>query len=234
MAQQRNRLRIREAWRAMQRLRQNPDDTRLVFVIIQALAGRSEERAFQRFRRSRTGARVLAEERDLLPCLQDRAALAAMAPGSLGRSYFEFTEREQITAAGLVEASEPRRAGPLLDPERRRFFDRLRDMHDLQHVATGWGRDLRGEAALLTFGLAQAWSHGLGLIVGMAFVKGQAESRRVIRDAWRRGRRAAWLSAADWEALLPRPLDEVRRELRLGEVPHYEPLRSAMAPAAAA
>ena len=62
--------------------------------------------------------------------------------------------------------------------------------------------------------------------------------------AWRRaataaadlgigGRRAAWLPAQDWEALLGRPLDEVRAQLGLGEPPRYEPVRSARAPALA-
>lgn len=234
MAEERHRLRIREAWRALQRLRRDPDDTKAVFEILQALSGRSGERAFQRFRRSPVGARVLAEGRDLLDVLQDRERLAALPAGSLGRCYYEFTEREQISAAGLVEASRPRREAVPLDADRRRFFDRRRDMHDVEHVATGWGRDLRGEAALLTFYLAQGWSHGLGLIVAMAFYEGDAEARRVIRDAWRRGRRAAWLAAADWEDLLPRPLEEVRALLRLGDPPRYEPLFSAMAAAAAA
>ena len=34
-------------------------------------------------------------------------------------------------------------------------------------------------------------------------------------QAFRRGRRAAWLVAARWEELLARPLDEVRRRLRI-------------------
>jgi ubiquinone biosynthesis protein COQ4 len=59
-------------------------------------------------------------------------------------------------------------------------------------------------------------------------------ARRTIRDAWRRGRRAAWLPAQDWEALLPRRLDDVRGELALGASPVYQPVRSAGAPAVGA
>jgi len=57
--------------------------------------------------------------------------------------------------------------------------------------------------------------------------------RPLVRQAYRRGRRAAWLPATDWEALLPRPLHEVRVELGVGEPPGYEALRSAGAPALA-
>jgi len=61
-------------------------------------------------------------------------------------------------------------------------------------------------------------------------VEGGADERRMIRQAWRRGRKARWLHTADWENLLPRPLDEVREELGLGLPPRYEPMRSEGAP----
>jgi ubiquinone biosynthesis protein COQ4 len=57
--------------------------------------------------------------------------------------------------------------------------------------------------------------------------------RRFLFSAWRRGRRARWLPGEDWEALLEQPLDVVRRELRLGSPPTYQPVRSAGAPAVA-
>ena len=53
-------------------------------------------------------------------------------------------------------------------------------------------------------------------------------SRRLIFQAFNRGRRAAWawLPGADWEALLQRPLDEIRLELGLQNLPVYEEVRS--------
>ncbi len=233
-ASERGRYRFRDAWAALQRLRRDPDDTRAVFEIIEALTGPGDDRVFRRFRATAAGQRVLAERRELLDVLRDRERLLAMPEGSLGREYARFTEREQISADGLVEASQTgddRYAQ--LSEDRARFAMRRRDCHDLEHVVSGYGRDLRGEGALLTLGLAQAWNHGIGLIVAMAYVEGDAEERRLMRAAWRRGRRARWLAAADWEALLERPLAEVRDELGLGEPPRYEPLRSAGAPAAA-
>jgi ubiquinone biosynthesis protein Coq4 len=49
-------------------------------------------------------------------------------------------------------------------------------------------------------------------------------TRRFIAQGFARGRRARWLPATDWAALLPRPLDEVRRELGIDVIPVYEPV----------
>lgn len=237
MEQQPSKRRIRplDAWRAIRALIQNPDDTGQVFKIIDALSGNSGERLFQRFRRDPMGARILRERRSLLATLTDRAALEALPAGSLGRIYADFTRREQITADGLVDAS---MEGERIDrgPERRLFGERLRDSHDLYHVVTGYGRDLVGEAALLSFSFAQTRNPGVGFIVAVAWLKASGdggEARRLIVDGYRRGRRAAWLPGEDWEALLAQPLGRVREHLGLGAPPTYVPLRSAGAPSAA-
>ena len=225
--------RFRDAWRSLQKLRRDPDDTGAVFEIIEALSGPGDDKNFRRWAATEGGRRILAEKRDILPRLRDRDALLAMPEGSLGREYALFTAREEISADGLVDASREGRDYSEFGEERRRFAEHLRDTHDLEHVITGWGRDLRGEAALLSFGLAQAWNHGIGLIVAMAYVESDREERRLIREGWRRGRRAKWLGAQDFEALLPRPLDEVRRELGVEAAPDYRPVFSAGAPGAA-
>ena len=223
------RFHFREAWEALQRLRADPDDTDEVFVIIRAMAGNSGERAFQRFIATEHGLRILREERDLLATLHDRAYLESLPAGTLGREYAAFTEREANSADGLVEASHAVPRDPV-DADRRRLFDRLRDCHDLHHVATGFGRDLVGEAGILTFDTAQQWHHGIALIIAQAYAVGGPAMRAAMRDAWRRGRSAGWLAGADWERLLEMPLAEVRRELGIGPLPQYEPEWSAGAP----
>jgi ubiquinone biosynthesis protein COQ4 len=229
----RPRIRPLEAWRALRTLLRDPDDTKQVFRIIDALSGRSGERIFARFSGTPTGARILAEQRSLLKTLSDREALLALPAGSLGRSYAEFVAREQLSADGLVAAS--LEGGRRLDlgEQRRLLSERLRDMHDLWHVVTGYGRDLIGEAALLSFSYAQTRNRGIGFIVAIAWIKAGREGagfRRMIEEAHRRGRDCAWLPAADWEALLALPVPEVRAALRLGPPPLYEELRSAGAP----
>ena len=225
------RIRPLEAWRAIRALLKDPDDTAQVFRIIDALSGNTGERLFLRFRRDPSGARILAERRDLLAVLSDRGMLEALPAGTLGRTYADFVSREQLTADGLVDASEAERSRRNYGWERRLLQDRLRDSHDLMHVVTNYGRDLVGEAALLAFSFAQTLNPGVGFIVAVAWFKaGRGKVRGLIVDGFRRGRRAAWLPAFDWEGALSRPLDDVRRELRIEVAPSYEAVRSAGAP----
>lgn len=229
---QSRRLHPIQAYRAWKRLWANPDDTVAVFEIFEALRGRSEERVFRRFKATEMGQRILREERDLLATLRDRDALRTKREGSLGACYASFMEQEQISADGLVEASETKNQG-IDDADFQRFVCRWRDMHDLHHVVTGYGRDLHGEAALLAFTLGQTRTLSLWFIVGMAFLNGEAQDRRMIREGYRRGRAAAWFVNADWERLLDTPLDEVRAKLGSGRPVEYTPLWSSGAPAAA-
>jgi ubiquinone biosynthesis protein COQ4 len=229
----RRRLRPLDAWKAIRALLRDPDDTRQVFTIVDALSGNTGARIFRRFQTSPSGPRILEERRDLLQTLCRRDALAALPPGSLGRSYLDFVTREQITPDGLVAASqEARQQVEALSEDYRRTMERLRDMHDLWHVVAGYGRDLVGEASLLAFTFAQTWNPGVGFIAAVAYLRlGDAPGgRALLREAFQRGRRAAWLPGEDWEALLARPLDEVRSRLRLGTPPRYTAVRSAGSP----
>lgn len=218
-------LRPLTALRALLDILRNPDDTKHVFRILDALRGGTDERIVARLRRSPAGARLLRERVRLLDLLEDHEALARLPEGSLGRAYLAFLEREQITAAGLVAASiEGRGEGDGSDTS---FAGELmRDQHDLWHVVTGYHGDLAGEAGMLAFTLAQTWHPGIALIVGVAMLKSDAEGRAFLREGFRRGRDAAWLPERDWACLLARPLDEVRRELGVGAPPDYEPIRS--------
>ena len=232
-----SRIRPVDALRAIRALIRNPDDTARVFDVIDALSGNHGERLFERFRRSPGGARLLAKRPDLLAALSDRARLASLPAGSLGRTYADFMGREQISADGLVEASmEGGRRDPDLPPERAWLGARLRDMHDLWHVLTGYNRDLVGEAGLLAFTYAQTRNRGIGFIVMVAWLRARGDfrwARSTIREGYRRGRAAAWLPEQEWEELLALPLAQVRARLGLGEPPVYHQVRSEAAAAIA-
>jgi ubiquinone biosynthesis protein COQ4 len=229
----------------------NPDDTAQAFRVIDALSGRAPERNLRRFATTPAGKRVLAQRGSLLPTLSDHERLAALPAGSLGRAYLAFMREEGISASGLVEASvvgADRVADADAARDDREVFDTwMRDSHDLWHTVTGYKGDLIGEASLLAFSFAQTRHPGVGLIVLSALIRtsvlgrllgpasadaepGRDEDalrvRRMIVQGFMRGARAEWLAAQDWEALLPQPLEDVRRELGLGDPPVYEPLRS--------
>jgi ubiquinone biosynthesis protein COQ4 len=230
----------------------NPDDTSQAFRVVDALAGRAPERNLRRFMATPLGARVLAERRSLMTVLTDRARLSAMPEGSVGRAYLRFMDEEAITAEGLVEASMAGERVHVPGSDLEVFDTWLRDSHDLWHTVTGYKGDLIGEAALLAFSFAQTRHPGVGLIVMAALLRvsfghlfepaseapvavDRAAVRRMIVQGFVRGVRAAWMPAQDWEALMARPLDEVRRELGLGDAPIYEPVRTRdLAPAQSA
>lgn len=219
------------AWRAMQDLFADPEETSHVFRILRALSSsRQYSKLFNRVLSDSEGRRVLETNKSLLAVLGDRDALRALAPGTLGHEYARFMDAENITADGLEEASRT---------DENIFYDRraaclslrLRDMHDLWHVTTGYGRDFVGEDALLAFTYAQTGNLGIGFIALLAYLRFKKEGLRhplpVIRDGYRRGRNARLLAAIEWEALLDKPLDEVRKMLGVGDPPVYEPVRAA-------
>jgi ubiquinone biosynthesis protein COQ4 len=218
-------LRPLTALSAMLDILRNPDDTKHVFRILDALRGDTDDRILKRLQGSPSGARLLRERVRLLDLLEDHETLGRLPGGSVGRAYLAFLEREQITAAGLVAASiEGRGEGDGSDTS---FVgDMMRDQHDLWHVVTGYHGDIAGEAGMLAFTLAQTWHPGIALIVAVAVLKSDADGRAFLREGFRRGREAAWLPEQDWALLLARPLDEVRRELGVGDPPDYEPIRS--------
>ena len=113
---------------------------------------RQFERTFSRVLADPVGRRLLDEERSLLPVLSDLEFLAALPEGSLGREYARFMEEEELSVTDFAEASLASMSE--LDYGDRRAWtlaQRLRDMHDLIHVVSGYGRDLLGEMAVLSF-----------------------------------------------------------------------------------
>jgi ubiquinone biosynthesis protein Coq4 len=50
---------------------------------------------------------------------------------------------------------------------------------------------------------------------------GGRQVRDAVREAYSRGRRAAWLYGVDWESMLAEPLDAVRVRLRLSAAAYY-------------
>ena len=227
------RLRPLEAWRALKRLLRDPEDTAQVFTIVRALTGQSLARAYRRFAATDTGRTILQEKRSLLDRLEDRAALAALPPDSLGRAYLAFVESESLSADGLVEASASDEQ--IEDVNLALYSERVRDMHDLWHTTTGYGRDVSGEACLLAFTVAQLKNPGLALITVAGMLKIARETdRRIIPAVWRAyraGRRARWLPAEDWEALLEQPIDKVRADLNIPAPEIYPEIVASLAAA---
>lgn len=228
-----------EALRALRILFANPDDTVAAIRVVRALDAPVIATLTERLRADPQGRHILAERPSLLATLGDRDMLAALPMGSLGRTYLAFCDREGITPGGLVEAADAVPM-PMIGEEQIYVANRMRDSHDLMHVVTGYQTDLAGELALLAFSFAQTYSPGVGMLAAGGLLESLRYGddgrtvRKLARAAFTRGRRAAYLPAIEWEKWLPRPLDDVRRALRLSAPPAYTPilvndLRAAMA-----
>ncbi|MFO0611751.1 MAG: Coq4 family protein [Polyangiaceae bacterium] len=219
------------AARALSALLRNPDDTKQVFTLVEALSSGPDRKFVAKMASTRSGQRLLEGKPDLFARLGDREALARLPEGSLGRAYLEFMATGRLDAGFLVRASAQGGLAHEGDAEDDYVGRRLRDQHDLWHVVTGYRGDLLGEASVLAFTFAQTWNVGIGVIVAAAFATTKdPDAHRMFLDAFARGVRAAWLPAVEWEELLELPLEEVRARLRVGPPVVYEPFWSSELP----
>jgi len=213
-----NRIKPIQAGLAVSRLLRDPDDTGQVFKILEALKGNSLGLAHRRMQLDPRGQQLLEEQPNIVSVLNDREALLAMPEGSIGRAYYDFVHREGLSADGLIASSEEAPRFEKMGRNERWLGDRLRDIHDLQHVMTGYGRDTLGELCLLSFMTTQTPSRGIDFIIFMGRTKGQKENpdldlKSLVREGREIGQSADWMLFTRWEDRLHEPLEKVRAEL---------------------
>ncbi|MCA9709394.1 MAG: hypothetical protein KDK70_26370, partial [Myxococcales bacterium] len=192
--------------------------------------GRSLPRMLRRLRRRSRG-RALLEQRPALDrALADWRWLGSLPEGSLGRAYLDFCGVLGTTKAGMkvyVDEGTSRARTVRLPPDERFVQDTLFQCHDLYHLVAGYETDLVGEVCLLAFTAAQTRNTGvlaMALLGAFSIRLPRLQGQRLMLDAARRALRARWFVEQDWVALLPRPLDEVQRELGVWPPPRYERL----------
>jgi ubiquinone biosynthesis protein COQ4 len=215
------------ALRAIGKLLKDKEDTVQVFEIMRALSGKSIPNGYARLIETPEGGAIAYRREELAQILSDRTFLESLPQGSVGRAYLQFTTTENISAQGLIEES--MRASNQ-DVERKHplawYGRRLRDVHDLWHVLTGYGRDAIGETCLVAFSYAQTKSLGFGFIgmVGAFKLKKELPRQPMFKAVWqayRNGRKAAWLPGQDYIALLSEPLEKARARLNIAEPTTY-------------
>jgi ubiquinone biosynthesis protein COQ4 len=216
----------------MMSVSENPDDTASAIRAIAAMSGQSQQRCFKRFRRTERGRRLLEQRPELFDRMNDLDYLLGLPEDTLGHAIGTFYATEEISAQGLKDASEAAGGRQATNTDFDWFARRSRDLHDVFHVLTGYGRDIRGEGAVLAFTAAQTWHTGIGYLA-FRLLRGSgwnSEQGKLIRQAFRRGLSSDWLVDQDWETLLEQPLVSLRERLGVGPAPVYEQLRSAGAP----
>ena len=160
----------------------------------------------------------------------DLAEMAAMPPGSLGRTYHDWIVDNGLTAAiatNYRQFHEVLESTGMLDgmPEPMKYAVlRGFQTHDFQHVATGYDSSGRGEIALQAFCLAQIRFPYFAMWMSvtttrMTFVAPQMIEPMMdaITDGWQLGRRTPNIQCVKWETQLDQPLADVRA--RYGVIP---------------
>lgn len=228
------RFRPRAALASVRRLLADPDDTVRAIEVFYAIGRGEFERGFQRLLRTPEGRRLLEERPDLLAAVRDRRTLSALPEQSLGHVYLRYLEVNGFDPEALlalnretVDRLVAEDGLPPLDPARAWWRDRTILAHDFAHVLTGYDTDDLGEAALLGFALGQL----PGLATGLLALGASVEIGRQLgvrwwaheREALQRGRRACWLPALRYEALLALPLATVRTRVGLSPMEEAHP-----------
>lgn len=207
-----------QAWRSLQRLLNDKEDTYAVFEIMRALNGASTAKGYHRLLASPQGGRIAFERQEFAAKLMDDAWLDSLPEGSVGAAYRTFIRTEQLSADGLAEIS--RDSGKDIDePHPYAWFGRrTRDVHDIWHILSGYHRDALGEACLVAFSYAQTKGLGWALIAAGAASRARKSTYPMVKAIWQgyqRGKAAHWLLGEDYEQLMSEPLEAARRRLNI-------------------
>ena len=228
-------LDLPRALRAFRALLRNKEDTAQVFEIMRALNGRSTMRGYDRLLHTRGGGRLAYEREELIEHLDDDAAMAAYPPGSIGATYLAWRTAEGLSAEGLAQESRKGLDMSLLETRHPYawFGRRIRDVHDLWHILSGYGRDSLGESCLVAFSFAQTRGPGWALIaIGAALnakrLGGGRQHVAAIWEGYQRGRRAKWLLAEDYRTILAESVEGARARLGITPAPHYDAIPSGL------
>ncbi|MEM9621047.1 MAG: Coq4 family protein [Pseudomonadota bacterium] len=156
--------------------------------------------------------------------------LSQCAPGTLGRGYYDFVVANNLEAnlgKNYRDFNAQLSASGTLDrlPDDLSFMMvRGFQIHDFQHVLTGYDSSPLGELALAAFYLAQLRFpyHAMRMAVTtahMAFVKPEitVAAMDAIVDGWSYGRAADNINFHRWEDELDTPLEDLRQRFRLDQ-----------------
>lgn len=217
-----------KAWRHFRNLVADKEDTEQVFHIIEALRGKSFYNRAKAYYATPRGKAALDANEYLPDILDDHETLKKLPEGTVGRAYVDFMEREGLTAAGLVaEYDRFRDKTVRYDDMMERYGNRQRDIHDMYHVLTGYGRDALGEQCVLAFTYSQ--NPNLGILF-IAYAGGKVLTPHVpkgtpiygaIRQAQKSGKAGEPISEQDIHALLAEPLVDARKRLGIPEPTEY-------------
>lgn len=222
-----HRLQPLRAARALRRLIADKEDTAQVFEIMRALSGNTVVRGYRRLISTAHGGRIAYEREEFCERLSDAAWLNSFGPGTVGEAYRNFIAPRGLSAEGLAEESRKTADGEIDARHPLAWYGRrMRDVHDVWHVLTGYGTDGLGEACVVAFSYSQTRSLGFALIAHAGAHQYQKIGnghpyRKAVMEAFRNGKRAAWLPEVDYPALFGENLEAARARLKIAPPTTY-------------
>lgn len=206
------------AFTAIRKLLANGDDTEQVFRIMRALNAGNLQHVYARFIATEDGGRMAYDRVELAQVFSQPGFTEQFAPGTVGAAYADFLRTTGYSADGLAEVSKVNQEEDMLHPLTW-AGRRIRDVHDIWHILTGYKADESlGEACLVAFSYAQVGGLGWAFIGGAAALKslkvtGNTLFAKAVWEGYRNGKRAGWLFGEDYLALMHQPIDAVRARL---------------------
>jgi ubiquinone biosynthesis protein Coq4 len=188
------------------------------------LAGPRIGSAFEEFSNHPDGSRLLRDRPNLGDHLAQVASAEGAPEGSFAEAYRHFVGVDEFTLMDTKKLASLAHVDVLADElgwdeDVAWFVERMTHTHDLHHVLAGYGPTLANEGGVIFFSQAHSGARKGLLTTYLWSFRPRVGWRlwhRYLRDAWQRGLETAAageLLAAYYEELLPRPLEEVRREL---------------------
>jgi ubiquinone biosynthesis protein COQ4 len=203
--------RARLAAESLRDLLRDPEDTSRVFVLGLVMNLRKYPEFLARLTFDDRGARLLRERPAIDTKHVDFDRLRSLPADTLGGAYVRLLDANGLDP-DLFQSP------PGLPEVPAYIAQRMRQVHDIWHVLTGYGTDRAGELALQAFTYANVGAPSAGMIaLGGLLRYGPTHPRYfgLVLDGFRRGRKAAFLPPIWLEEMWERPLVEVQRELGL-------------------
>jgi ubiquinone biosynthesis protein COQ4 len=203
-------------------------DTAQVFRVMQALNSGTSERNYKRLLGTPEGERVAASCVEMIEILSNFKCLYSLKPGTVGAAYRAFLDRTGFSAEGLAKVSNQLGRAYDVETPYAWFSRRERDVHEIQHVLTGYcANDPLGELCLAAYTFAQNRGLGWAFIAVIGALKSLTEAHRwdVVRAVWegyRHGNKASWIHKEDIATLFAEPIEAARDRLNIARPVVYE------------
>ena len=205
------RLRIGAA--AMVKLLKDPEDTQQVLIAGLVANYRRFPEFLARFTATEEGCELMRDRPVIDSSSVDYDELRALPAGTLGREYVRYLDENSLDP----DIFQP---PPGMADIPAYVSQRMRQVHDLWHVLTGYDTSVQGEVALqaFTYGNTGMPSSGWIAVVGSArFVWRHPAILKLARQGYRRGRQADFLAPVRWEHHWDAPVNELRARYSIAD-----------------